>query len=76
MKPRTTQTSVRIPKASSMKKGGNFRCRPEPTTAKRQARPLSTRSRSSLPALKCGTYFSGTLTLSPDFGFLPVRGGR
>ena len=36
----------------------------------------STRSRSSLPALKCGTHFSGTLTRSPDFGFRPVRGGR
>ncbi len=28
----------------------------------------STRSRSSLPALKCGTCFSGTCTFSPDFG--------
>jgi len=28
-----------------------------------------------LAALKCGTNFSGTWTLSPDFGFLPVRGG-
>jgi hypothetical protein len=36
----------------------------------------STRSRSSLPALKCGTYFSGTWTFSPDFGLRPVRGGR
>ncbi len=36
----------------------------------------STRSRSSLPALKCGTCFSGTCTLSPDFGLRPVRGGR
>ena len=36
----------------------------------------STRSRNSLPALKCGTYFSGTCTFSPDFGLRPVRGGR
>jgi hypothetical protein len=36
----------------------------------------STRSRSSLPALKCGTHFSGTSTLSPDFGLRPTRGGR
>ena len=36
----------------------------------------STRSRSSLPALKCGTYFSGTCTFSPDLGLRPVRGGR
>ena len=28
----------------------------------------STRSRNSLPGLKCGTRFSGTITLSPDFG--------
>jgi len=36
----------------------------------------STRSRNSLPALKCGTYFSGTCTFSPDFGLRPTRGGR
>lgn len=34
-----------------------------------------TRSRSSSPALKCGTHFSGTGTFSPGFGFLPTRGG-
>ncbi len=34
------------------------------------------RSRSSLPALKCGTYFAGTCTLSPDLGLRPVRGGQ
>ena len=37
---------------------------------------LSTRSRSSLPGLKCGTCLSGTCTESPVFGFLPTRGGR
>ena len=36
----------------------------------------STRSRNSLPALKCGTCFSGTCTRSPDLGLRPVRGGR
>ena len=36
----------------------------------------STRSRNSLPALKCGTNFCGTCTFSPDFGLRPVRGGR
>src|SRR5690606_19742893 len=35
----------------------------------------STRSRSSLPALKCGTCLAGTLTFSPDFGLRPTRGG-
>ena len=45
--------------------------------AARAHAPLkSTRSRSSLPALKCGTCFSGTCTLSPDLGLRPVRGGR
>ena len=33
-----------------------------------------TRSRSSLPGLKCGTYLPGRLISSPDFGFLPTRG--
>lgn len=33
-------------------------------------------SRSSFPALKCGTYFPGTETFSPVFGFRPMRGGR
>ena len=36
----------------------------------------STRSRNSLPALKCGTNFCGTCTFSPDLGLRPVRGGR
>src|SRR5690606_25457722 len=36
----------------------------------------STRSRNCLPGLKCGTRFSGTITLSPDFGLRPMRGGR
>ena len=35
-----------------------------------------TRSRNSLPALKCGTYFSETCTFSPDLGLRPTRGGR
>lgn len=35
----------------------------------------STLSRSSLPALKCGTYLAGTATLLPVFGLRPVRGG-
>jgi hypothetical protein len=36
----------------------------------------STRSRISLPAWKCGTYFSATATGSPLFGLRPVRAGR
>ena len=32
---------------------------------------LSTFIFNSLPGLKCGTNFSGTLTFSPVFGFLP-----
>ena len=32
----------------------------------------STRSRNSLPALKCGTCFSGTCTFSPDLGLRPI----
>lgn len=36
----------------------------------------STRSRSSLPDLKWGTYFPETCTVSPDFGLRPTRGGR
>ena len=36
----------------------------------------STRSRNSLPGLKCGTNFSGTSTFSPDFGLRPTRDGR
>ena len=36
----------------------------------------ATRSRKSLPDLKCGTYFPGTCTDSPDFGLRPKRGGR
>ncbi|MBS1157897.1 MAG: hypothetical protein H6R15_316 [Proteobacteria bacterium] len=35
-----------------------------------------TSSRNSLPGLKCGTYFAGTDTSSPVFGFRPRRGGR
>ncbi|CFW34381.1 Uncharacterised protein [Bordetella pertussis] len=36
----------------------------------------STHSRSSLPALKCGTCLPGTSTCSPDFGLRPIRGER
>ena len=36
----------------------------------------STASRRALPGLKCGTRFSGMATLSPERGFLPMRGGR
>ena len=37
--------------------------------------PLSL-SFKSLPHLKCGTFFSGTRTESPVFGFLPTLAGR
>jgi len=37
---------------------------------------LFTRSRISLPGLKCGTYFAPRATESPVFGLRPVRGGR
>lgn len=36
---------------------------------------LSTRSRNSLPGLKCGAYLAGTLTLTPVFGFRPFLAG-
>lgn len=35
-----------------------------------------TRSRNSFPALKCGTYLAGIITVAPDFGLRPLRGGR
>ncbi len=35
----------------------------------------STRSRKFLPALKCGTYLAGIMTVAPDFGLRPLRGG-
>ena len=35
-----------------------------------------TRSRSSLPGLKCGTYLPLSSTESPVFGLRPTRGGR
>ena len=44
--------------------------------AGRPARPLLTRSRSSLPALKNGTAFSSTGTASPVRGLRPVRASR
>ena len=37
---------------------------------------VSTASRRALPGLKWGTRFSGMATLSPERGFLPMRGGR
>ena len=56
--------------------GGLRYARPSGPLSGPGAYGVSTRSRSSLPALKCGTNFPGTETLLPDFGFLPVRGGR
>src|SRR5580658_6592867 len=38
--------------------------------------PLLTRSRRSLPGLKCGTYLPASATASPVFGLRPWRGGR
>src|SRR5688572_16742448 len=38
--------------------------------------PALTRSRRSLPGLKCGTYLPASATASPVFGFRPCRGGR
>jgi len=38
--------------------------------------PAFTRSRNSLPGLKCGTYLPGSATDSPVFGLRPMRGGR
>jgi len=35
-----------------------------------------TLSRSSLPALKCGTYLADTMTVAPVLGLRPFRGGR
>ena len=35
-----------------------------------------TRSRRSLPGLKCGTYLPDSATASPVLGFRPMRGGR
>ena len=35
-----------------------------------------TRSRNSLPGLKCGTYLPGKATEPPVFGLRPERGGR
>src|ERR1700683_3798416 len=37
--------------------------------------PLLTRSRRSLPGLKCGTYLPASATASPVFGLRPWRGG-
>src|SRR5688572_15783757 len=38
--------------------------------------PSLTRSRRSLPGLKCGTYFPESATASPVLGLRPCRGGR
>src|SRR5687768_1743038 len=38
--------------------------------------PSLTRSRRSLPGLKCGTYLPDSATVSPVFGLRPWRGGR
>src|SRR5688572_17723595 len=38
--------------------------------------PALTRSRRSLPGLKCGTYLPASATASPVFGLRPWRGGR
>src|SRR5262249_44864430 len=38
--------------------------------------PSLTRSRRSLPGLKCGTYFPDNATASPVLGLRPWRGGR
>src|SRR4029078_9364325 len=35
-----------------------------------------TRSRNSLPGLKCGTCLPGSATAEPVFGLRPMRGGR
>lgn len=35
-----------------------------------------TRSRSSLPGLKCGTYLADTMTATPVLGLRPLRKGR
>src|SRR6476660_1503503 len=42
----------------------------------RSSDSLLIRSFSSLPGLKYGTFFGGTSTLSPVFGFRPLRGSR
>src|SRR3954466_3485305 len=44
------------------------------TTGASASRLIS--SFSSLPGLKYGTFFGGTSTLSPVFGFRPLRGSR
>ena len=41
-----------------------------------KSRLALTRSRRSLPGLKCGTCFPGSATDSPVFGFRPMRGAR
>src|SRR6266481_1212645 len=41
-----------------------------------QPRFSHTRSRNSLPALKCGTYLAGNFTCAPVLGLRPWRGGR
>jgi len=41
-----------------------------------QLKPLFTRSLSSFPGLKWGTYFPLNSTFSPVFGLRPIRGAR
>ncbi len=62
-RPRATFSSIRIRQRRDQSSGGNG------TTA-------LTRSRNSLPGLKCGTCFPGKATASPVLGLRPVRGGR
>ena len=51
-----------------------FRVQPQPVTVSSSRR--LTRSRSSLPGLKCGTCLPGKATESPVLGLRPMRGGR
>jgi hypothetical protein len=41
-----------------------------------EAQSMLTRSRSSFPGLKWGTYLAGTITALPVLGLRPFRGGR
>src|ERR1700722_19603568 len=52
------------------------RCLPLLQSRIGRSAPLFTRSRRSLPGLKCGTYLPASATASPVFGLRPWRGGR
>src|SRR3984957_11885989 len=52
------------------------RCLPVLQSRIGRSAPLLTRSRRSLPGLKCGTYLPASATASPVFGLRPWRGGR